>query len=381
MFRDATKHLGAVVVLALAGGLVATSAATPQIDGAPATKTYVKDLIRVGSWYLPSQGRAFDVTPKDLSRWVATFAQMRSNGVRVHVPSGHTDDADKNRGWVTDMWVQGDVLMARIELIGDDAIAAGPRNEVSIYVPQSLTDGKGNTYDQPIAHVALTPVPVISGQGGWVPIAASRGASDQTTTTKTATRAALVLSRADHLRLGAGTMYKELATKLGLEGIDGMDDKALEAAIFAKIEEMTTHMAEMEASISGAGKTKDDAVKAAVAASRAPRAIDPLILKLAGENRALKLAQLVADAKITPAVCKALSAAFVDGASLSLSLAPDADRSFDATIAALGLNSAKELGTKTGVQTMALSRVAPGEADWTLPQTEITKMAARAYGK
>jgi hypothetical protein len=186
-FRDATKNSAPIVLLALAASPVATSAVISE-SGA-VTQTYVKDLIRVGEWVMPQSGVKFSVTNEDLDHWVKTFETMQAAGVKVHVPSGHTDDADKNRGWVLAMFRDGDVLKGQLKIIGEDAIAAAVRNEVSIYVPPTLTDGKGNTYERPIAHVALTPTPVISGQGGWVPIAASN--------TQHNTRAALALSRED----------------------------------------------------------------------------------------------------------------------------------------------------------------------------------------
>lgn len=214
-------------VLALAGASGAVTSEGIDANKQP-FKVYSKDLIRVGKWTVPQTGMEFSVTREDLAHWRETFLAMSAAGVKVPVPEGHTDDPAKNRGYVEDMTVDGDTLRASIRLIGDDAIKLASRNEVSIFVPPSLTDGKANTYTRPIAHVALTPVPVISGQEAFVPIAASRGMGVSQTTNVPVFQ----------LAQESAMDLKKLASKFGIT-TEGVSDDALYASIAAKADELT----------------------------------------------------------------------------------------------------------------------------------------------
>lgn len=338
---------GRVLVCAVGAGILAGS--TTDANGSP-VKTYVKDLIRVGDWVMPSTGDEFSVTAADLDNWVAQFDRMNANGVKVHVPSGHTNEADANRGYVVGMFREGDTLYGRIELIGADAIAMASRTEVSIYVPPSLKDGKGNVYTSPIEHVALTPIPVVSGQDQFRPIAASRGEAPK---------------QVPVFRLSQEPgMNPHLVSIAKMHGIDPSaysDDAALHDAIKAKMDTMSGG--------AEASKAELSAVKASLAASRAelaamktPAEPDPLVLSLSRKNRNLEIDGLVNAGKVIPAVAKALKAAWVpdDAGTLKLSLSPAACGLFDATLAAIGQMDHKILGEQTKAQGVALSRTEPG---------------------
>jgi hypothetical protein len=328
--------------LQCAAGVVAMSGVTVDANGVP-SKRFKKDLIRTGNWVMPSNGVKFSVTANDLAHWDRTFDVMLSNGVKVHAPLGHTDKPESNAGYVRDLFVEGDTLYGVIELIGEEAIELASKTEVSIYVPPEMTDGKGHTYERPIAHVALTPVPVISGQGEFVPIAASRGVTVPV------------------LRLATGVdqmeILKRLAETCGVEVSDDMDEAAIEAAIKTKMTEMKAaydKMPEMEASIK-ASRTEAEAVKLELSRKTVEKP-SPVVLKLSRENRAMKLAGLVEKSKITPATSKALAAQWVDGNALELSLDTNSDERFDAMVAALAENDVIELG-KVKIE---LSRTTPG---------------------
>lgn len=338
-FSDSQLDAGSVLSSAPSAFVCAAAAATT--DGKP-SQTFLKDLIRVGTYINPADGQAFDVTIDDLDHWAAMFSLMDANGVRVPVPEGHTTEAAANRGYVRGMFRDGDVLRGKIELIGPDAIALAGRNDVSVYVPPAFTDGKGNKYARPITHVAITSYPVVSGLKPFVPIAASLDG---------------VVTQVPVLTLaapGANIMEAllKIAAALGIP-TDGLDETALTDAITAKCGEMATEMSNAKAAAAKA----DGALAASLAAKNAKP--DPQVLKLTGRVRSQDIAALVTSGHATPACAKALSAAFVDGDAIALSLDPANDARFDAVIAALKANDPKELAEKFNSQSIALSRVTP----------------------
>jgi hypothetical protein len=127
-----------------------------------------KDVIRVGRYRHPGRGFAIHVDRKRLDHWARNFSRMNANGVRVHIPADHSDAAADNRGYVLRLKRVGDRLMALCQFIGADAARDASRNEVSIGVAPTFIDGKGRTYRDAIVHVALTPVPVVPGQGRFM---------------------------------------------------------------------------------------------------------------------------------------------------------------------------------------------------------------------
>lgn len=339
------------------GSLRITAGLSTDANGQP-VREYVKDLIRAGDWYKASTGQQFSLTEKDLDTYVSTFTRMSKSGVKVYVPAGHTNDPEKNRGYVTAMWREGQTLFARIQLIGDDAVSMASRSEVSVCIVPEIVAGDGTKFSDAIEHVALVSDPVINGQGKFVPIAASRG-----------------LVQAPVYRLAQENSMdalKKIAAKLGIEVTEAMDETALSEAIDAKIGAMQTEM----------GKAKSDATEAskAIAASRAkiealekekglPKAsVD--VLEAKAETVGLKLQKLADSGKLGSKALKAFSDllcgsdASRPGLCLSREVASAAGLAAplaDSVLAALELNEPVATGIKTGSQT--LSRTVPGNTD------------------
>lgn len=358
--RKDAKHNDTKMVFAVSsGGHFAGSGVTDD-NGVP-RRRYVKDLIRVGSWVKASTDQRFSVTPAMLSRWVDTFKAMKAAGVKVPIPATHTNDPEANRGYLEDLFVENGTLFGTLELIGEDAIALASRAEVSIYVPESITDGKGVTYQQPIAHVALVTDPVINGQGRFVPIAASRGGTVENVPVF---RLAQENSSMEFL--------KKIAMALGIEVADGMDEAALTEAISTKIAAMKSE-AEMSA------KSKAEADKA-LAASRgeadalrkgAMPTVNPEILDLKSQNVELRLSQLIKDGKVTPAVADALKPVLIGSADArpAVSLSRESAKAAglteplaDTVLSALEKAPASKIGEKTGSQTVTLNRGSENQA-------------------
>jgi len=361
--------LGSILASA-ATALVAASGVTTEA-GQPVQR-FVKDIIRTGDYLDPHSGKRFSVTTEDLDHWAKTFSLMDAAGVRVPVPEEHTSKPSANRGYVRAMFREGETLRASIDLIGAAAIALAATNDVSIYVPPSFTDGKGNTYDRPITHVAITTYPVVPGMNPFTPIIASGASGDSA-------------EKAPVLRLatGASSMetLKAIAAACGISA-DGLDESALAQAITAKIGEWKTKM-------SGADTQAKDAATALAAAHKSieelkgekTREPDPMVLKLSGKNRGLEIDSLVTSGHLTPASAAKLRSAWAEGEALKLSLDTHSDELFDKTIAAIRVSKPTELKAHLDGQTLQLSRVTPGDNGDDKPVKADAEAVKRAFGK
>lgn len=195
-------------------------------DGGVPRQRFVKEAVRAGRWVMPG-GNAVTVTSDRLNGWVETFEAMRQAGVGVKLMSGHTNESEKTRGDVLNIFPGksadgSDALFAIVEAVGEDAIKEVLRNDVSIYAAP-FTDGTGRKWDDALQHIALTPIPVVPGQSAAVPIAASRGGTNEVPV--------LRLSQEKHM-----FDWKPVAAALSL---GELTDETAGPAILAKIGELT----------------------------------------------------------------------------------------------------------------------------------------------
>jgi len=319
----------------------AQTAGMERREGDVPIRRYRKELIRSGQYVKATDDVAFEVTDATLDHWVGTFAQWTRAGNKVPVPLTHRDPSnpDQNRGWLVDLYRDEHSLIGILDLVGEDAAQLALTSDVSIFVPPETTDGKGNVYVRPITHVALCTDPVIPGLAGFESIAASL---QQTGNTEEKT-------------------MKEIAVALGLDEAATVEDILAAIAKLKKGgEESAKKAEEVEASLTAKvdelTKTKD-----ALELSLKPRTPDPLLVKLASENRGMKLDALVAAARITPAVKAKLAERYVKAEALSLSLAKG-DDGFDELIAILAENDPVKLKEQTGPQVLSLGG-GPGGKD------------------
>lgn len=172
------KLLPVGIVLAAPGGVFSAVGDRRDDNGQPVQR-YRKAIARVGEFVADGGKKVYRITEDLIRHWGKVIPAMIASGTRIPVPVTHdfTGDPDKNRGYVVNAYVDGSVLVAEIDMIGEDAIKAASRSDVSVYSPPTWPDSKGKTWEWPILHVALTTCPVVTDLGPFVPIAASHGTS------------------------------------------------------------------------------------------------------------------------------------------------------------------------------------------------------------
>lgn len=306
-----------------------TSATVQGDDGVPRRK-FRKDLIKTGTYVKDSEGIEFQITSDTLRHWVQQFSQMKANGVKVPIPSGHKNagDADKNRGYVEDIFIVGDMLVMSCEMIGKEGIEAAAKSDVSIYSPEDLKDGHGTVYERPIEHVALCTDPVVPGLGEFIPLAASQSAK------------------------GKAMDLKKIKEVFNIE--EDLTPENVEALVLSKhadtvktLEELGAKLKVLEVSLE-----KKDGPKP-----------DPQLVSLSSDNRKMKLEGLVAAGRITPAVLAKLSKLYVDHIPVALSLSNGTANQFDLVFEALKENDPVVLKEMTGKQVTLSALDNPVEGD------------------
>ncbi len=136
----------------------------PRVSDLPA-HYYWKDAIRVGTYAHPSGRYTLGITRETLDGFARTFSAMRENGVGVPILMDHAPTAAATLGWIVAVKRDGDRLMELHQFLGDDARDVGLRNHVSLGIDPDFVDGRGVRYGRAIVHSAVTPVPVVPGQG------------------------------------------------------------------------------------------------------------------------------------------------------------------------------------------------------------------------
>lgn len=298
-----------------------------EVQGVP-TRRFRKELIRVGSYHQPSSKTDFTITTNTLDRWVDNFRSFQREGVKVPVPEGHTNDPTKNLGYVVDLFRDGNSLFGILEMRGQKAIDSTLANDVSIYSPAKWVDGRGNTYTNPIVHVAITSYPVIPGLSEFEALAAS-------------------LVKENDMS------WKKVLEALGCA--EKVDDSTAPDRVLSLVGEMKKKGEEELKSVQLALEAAKSTLAELKSGSKEPqRKADPVVLSLARENREMKLDTLVEKGHISPKVGKGLKEMFVTDAVLSLSLGQEWDV-FPKLVQVLSENVSVDLKERTGSQVLNLS--------------------------
>ena len=284
-------------------------------------KRYRKNILKVGKFAkMTEDGKKemeFELTQDNLTSIAAESTQMLADGHRIPVPLGHTQEEDKNQGYVDKFGVEGDYLFMEAEAVGKEAIENFEQSDCSCYIPPKYKDSEGREYTRPIRHVALTQYPVIVGLGKFEAIAASLVPVRKEEPMKfDKIQAALSLSE---------TLTEENAETLILGGIGQLVEKA-----------------------KAAGTTEDPLAAAKEALKSMPGIIPGL-----KNARETKLQGLVLAQKISPAVKDKLAEMFTSEDSLVLSTTvKEGESEFDKLCLILSENTVVKTGEETGVQTL-----------------------------
>ena len=132
-----------------------------------------KEVLRVGRWVHPVSGEALAFDRGLLERLARATNRWIALGHEVWFPAGHTTDPLRNLGRWSAFALEGDRLVAEVEVA--DEVAAqrvgktitGVSADIRFHEPAST----GELFDAVIVHVAATPCPVIPGQTNFVRLA------------------------------------------------------------------------------------------------------------------------------------------------------------------------------------------------------------------
>ena len=223
------------------------------------------------------------VTSRDMDMYAQSTNKYIIAG-KVTVPIEHTEDLEKNRGYVAKLLRKRDKkgrdsLYAVVDFRDKDAAKLANSSCVSVFIPPYIQDGKKVLYPRSMKHLALTNDPILPGLENFQCIAASFNGPIMT--------------------------IMELAKKLGFTPAEGTSDEALGTMIFNAVSQLQEKLKKAMAGDKPADK---------------PAQGDPVVASLLKENREGKIDGLLRDNKITPAVSKTLKEKWCSEECISASL-------------------------------------------------------------
>lgn len=291
-------------VLTLGSGL------PTEIEGQPVAYRR-KEIARAGKYVHRGTRKEFELTPARLAALSAAFRKRFAKGIKPPITPYHVDpeadfNADDTLGYVVGVEQDGESLYGTLQLIGERALSAAARNDVSIATVADAVDADGEQYGESLHHVSLTPDPALSHLKPYLKIAASAGGGPA--------RKALILSAA----YGSSPMdLKKIRAALKLAD-DVPDDKVLEQAAERlsappppdNSAEVTALSAKVQAL-----ETERDAAKAEALrlSASAPRQPDDLTVTMYGENIAAKREQAIAKGAVSATQAKVFDEIIADG--------------------------------------------------------------------
>ncbi|HQU42146.1 MAG TPA: hypothetical protein PK867_05015 [Pirellulales bacterium] len=365
------------MILATPASKAQAAGAVRQEGGQP-LRRFVKEIIRAGRYVKDADGQAFSVTPEMLDRFAASTSSYLKAGNKIPMPVTHTDDPEANRGWVRDVYRDGDSLYATCDLVGEDGIRLAGTCDVSIFAPPEYVDGSGNRYQWPILHVALCTDPVVAGLAGFVPVQTSQSKQpakapvfrfskestmpvDPMNPMPTPQGAAPIKADADAVETDPfdaviDAIENQYLPKIRDKATDPKTRKQLAGEMAKKFDQAIKLLGEETDEDPAASDDDAAAVEACKEGAKMSRGriVDPVLVRFAAEKYRGDLAGLVRDRKIAPAVAKRLEASYIgNGQPLALSLSRSASglTELDSIIGALKENTAvPAVGEKTGPQ-------------------------------
>ena len=302
--------------------------AKPGEDGL----TFAKELIYTGDFVrdLPSgEKQHFSVDESLIHHWVRTGNTMLSQGMKIPWPKEHSLDVEDNRAETLEFTARKNedgklALFCTMKFRDAEAAKLAKTASVSIWVPPEITNAATKeTFHRPIAHIALTDYPVIPKLGEFETVALS-------------------------IYGGKDMSLANLASSLGITGDAAKDDASISGAILSLVKGLRTELDDLKKKTPAPKppEKKPEEKKPEIAASQ---------IGLLRDNREMKIANLVRDNKITPAVAKELTAEHCTDDALKLGY--EHPQIFDGIISALSKNDpVLKTGEQSGPQTLTLSQ-------------------------
>lgn len=349
-----------------------------------------KELLAVGDYRHPADGRPFQVTPKMLSDIVRNAAELhRKTGKLVYVTDKHVDgepSAADTLGYVVGYDVKGGRLFGYHQLIGDRARRAAAANGSSVFVRDVYTDHDGVAWTSVLEHNAVVPNPVLN-LGGFMlekTIAASAGTRQAGKRPVAFRKAAGVYVLADSTSTGARKMdfLKKLAAMLGLPE-DASEDQIMAAlaeklgtaespdvgAMQVELATLRQKLADAEQKIA-ASTSPTPAPATPAPAAPPPLSTNPEFIRLATDVEIGKVDRAIAMKRISPAAGAAISKTIREsGLALSTSRGGKSFADLQIELAELASKPVPN-GEKTGPQTVRLANTAAKNSGQTAPERE-----------
>ncbi len=182
---------------ALQGGPndVTVAKETPNPAG-PTALSSVKDVLAAGEYQHPIHGWKLDVTPKSMDKYCAAFDKMSAAGVKVPIYADHKPGAANTLGYCRALFRGGPEALKKFpelaKLPADHAPLDANKlyaihdwnspeamkmghgvGQVSVLIDKKMKDGTGKEYGAAVRHIAVTPEPIVPGQGAFTQLAAS----------------------------------------------------------------------------------------------------------------------------------------------------------------------------------------------------------------
>ncbi len=337
-----------------------------KLDKVKGVPRFRKDILHKGVYTHPVHGWKLDITDERLNRMIAAFDAMKAKGVDVELVTDHSSKAEAIHGYVDAMRRANGSIEADIRVTsetGPDLVTTV--KNVSVGIERDYSDGKGNSFGEAISHIAIVQQPVVPGQQPFVPL--SRSGTEVETPV-------LMLQNTGE----GNTMDLEQIREL----LGAGDDLTAENA-FDRIKE---HMGRLEAEKKEAQtelvKAQGDlqTAKAASLKNVKPVDVDPDTLEDLAETAEDRLAELVKNGNVTPAVSQDLSTLLIgnEGSRNAICLSRKANGGSEPlarkVIKILDKNNPVDLAEQTGMQVIEMGAMyREDDAETKAAKTQVDK--------
>lgn len=149
-------------------GAIAGPVVIDEKKGVP-TRRLIKDILLTGTYIHPKAGWEWMVGSDSLQKLAENGNKYLAAGGEIEVTVDHGAGAEDVIGYIVNLWVNGDRLMALFEFRGQRGIGiAECCQRVSIEVDPNFVDGKGTNWGEMLTAVSLVQKPVVSGQTDFI---------------------------------------------------------------------------------------------------------------------------------------------------------------------------------------------------------------------